>query len=298
MKPIILALPGNELLATAIANKLDAAIGDVTVRHFPDGESYIRIHDEVKGKKVVLVCSLHRPDVKIIPLYFLSKTAKDLGAKCTCLVSPYLPYMRQDKIFKKGEGITANYFATLISQFTDSLITVDPHLHRIKNLNEIYGIPTKVVHAADRIARWIKEHVDSPVLIGPDSESKQWVSEVAKNAAAPFIVLKKTRYGDRNIEISIPQVEAYKNHTPVLVDDIISTAGTMIKTIGHLKKTGMKPAVCIGIHAVFAPNAYEDLKNSGAEQIVTCNTIPHESNAIDLNDLYLDFIEQFEPTPG
>lgn len=294
MNPIILALPGNEQLAESLAQQLGASIGNVTMRHFPDGESYIQIHDDVKDKKVVLVCSLHQPDKKLLPLYFLSNVAKDLGAKCTCLVAPYLAYMRQDKIFHEGEGITSRYFATLLSQFADSLVTVDPHLHRISNLGEIYSIPNKVVHAAIYISEWIKNNIEKPVLVGPDSESEQWVSEVAKKAAAPFLVLQKTRHGDRDVEVSVPQVEQFKQHTPVLVDDIISTARTMIETVGHLKKAGMQPPVCIGVHAVFADNAYQDLLNAGASKVMTCNTIPHESNAIDLSDLYIDFIKNFE----
>jgi len=294
MKNIILALPGNEILATSLATQLDAKLGKVTIRHFPDGESYVRIHDDVKGKKVILVCTLFQPDEKLLPLYFLSKVAKDLGAKCTCLVTPYLAYMRQDKIFHEGEGITSGYFATLLSQFADGLITVDPHLHRIHDLGEVYTIPTKVVHAANHISEWIKHNIENPVLIGPDSESEQWVAEVAKNASVPFIVLEKVRHGDRDVEVSIPNVEDFKLHTPVLVDDIISTARTMIETVGHLKNAGLRPPICIGVHGVFADKAYQDLINSGAANVVTCNTIPHESNAIDLSDLYLEFIETFE----
>lgn len=294
MKTVLFALPDNESLTSLLAEKLDAEIGEATIRHFPDGESYVRIHSDVADKKVVLVCTLHQPDEKLLPLYFLSNTAKSLGAKCTCLVAPYLAYMRQDKVFHPGEGITSKYFARLISCFADSLITVDPHLHRIGSLNEVYGIPTKVVHAADLISNWIKHHIRLPVLVGPDSESEQWVAEVAKNAGAPYLVLEKTRRGDRDVEVSIPQVDAYQKHTPVLVDDIISTARTMIETVGHLKNAGMRSPVCIGVHAVFADRAYEDLFASGAASIVTCNTIPHKSNAIDLSDLYLDFIQNFE----
>jgi ribose-phosphate pyrophosphokinase len=294
MKTIILVLPGNEKLAANLTEKLNATIGKVTIRHFPDGESYIRIHDDVKDKKVVIVCSLSQPDEKLLPLYFLSNVAKDLGAKCTCLVAPYLAYMRQDKIFNEGEGITSHYFAALLSRFADSLITVDPHLHRIHNLGQVYDIPTKVVHAASHISDWIKNNIENPVLVGPDSESEQWVSEVAKSANVPFIVLEKIRHGDRNVEVSIPHLENFQQHTPVMVDDIISTARTMIETVGHLKKAGMRPPVCIGVHGVFADQAYQDLLDSGVAKVVTCNTIPHESNAIDLSDLYLDFIENFE----
>jgi len=83
-------------------------------------------------------------------------------------------------------------------------------------------------------------------------------------------------------------VEKYKDHIPVLIDDIISTARTMIETIMHLKTAGMKSPVCIGVHAVFAGNSYEDLKNSGANRVITCNTIKHESNAIDISGMVIN----------
>lgn len=285
MKTILFSLPGNEELTERLASKMDAEVGEATIRNFPDGESYNRILSDVKGKRVVLVCTLHQPDEKLLSLYFLSKTAKSLGAKCTCLLAPYLAYMRQDKVFNEGEGVTSGFFGELVSGFADSIATVDPHLHRISTLDEVYTVPNKVIRAADTIAEWIKENIENPVLIGPDSESEQWVSEVAKNAKAPFTVLQKVRHGDRNVEVSVPDVEKYTNATPILVDDIISTARTMIETVQHLKKAGMKPPICVGIHAVFSGNAYQDLLDSGVEKIVTCNTIPHPTNAIDLSDV-------------
>jgi len=285
MKMIVFALPGNEDLTEKIAGHLKAEKGEATIRQFPDGESYVQIHSNVKDKCVVMVCTLHEPDIKLLPLYFLSKTAKELGAVCTCLVAPYLAYMRQDKQFNPGEGVTSGYFAQLISGFAETLTTVDPHLHRRSSLSEIYSVPNKVIHAASHISKWISNNIDKPVLIGPDSESEQWVSQVAKNANAPFIVLEKIRHGDKDVDVSVPEVNNYKNYTPVLVDDIISTARTMIETVRHLKKAGMRPPVCVGVHAVFAGSAYNDLKNSGVQQIVTCNTIPHDSNHIDLSDI-------------
>lgn len=284
MKTILFSLPGNEELTALLAQKMDAEVGEATLRKFPDGESYIRILSDVKGKCVVLVCTLHEPDEKLLPLYFLSNTAKSLGAMCTCLVAPYLAYMRQDKVFNEGEGVTSTFFGKLISGFADSMTTVDPHLHRINSLGEVYDIPNKVIHAADAISEWIKDNIKNPVLIGPDSESEQWVSEVAKKAGAPFTVLQKVRHGDRDVEVSVPDVDKYKEATPVLVDDIISTARTMIETVQHLKNAGMKPPICIGIHPVFSGNAYQELLDSGVSKIVTCNTIPHPSNAIDLSD--------------
>lgn len=285
MKAIYFALPGNEKLMAALASRENAEVGVAEVRQFPDGETYVRILSEVKNKQVRLVCTLHEPDDKLLSLYFFSQTAKSMEAASVILIAPYLAYMRQDKVFKAGEGITSKYFAQLISSFADGLVTIDPHLHRVSSLGQIYTIPTKVAHAANHISNWIKDTIVQPILIGPDSESEQWVAEVAKNANAAYVVLQKIRHGDRDVEVSLPQVEKYLDCTPVLVDDIISTGRTMIETIGHLKKLRMKPPVCIGVHAVFAGDAYQELKNAGAKEIITCNTIPHESNVIDISDL-------------
>jgi ribose-phosphate pyrophosphokinase len=282
MKTIFFALPGNELLAKTLSEKCNAESGDLTIRRFPDGETFVKINSEVTDKRVILVCTLNQPDAKFLPLIFLSKTAKDLGAREVCLVAPYLAYMRQDKRFYPGEGITSHYFASLLSSSVDRLITIDPHLHRTADLSEIYSIPTQVLHADHLISNWIKNNISNPVLVGPDSESEQWVAEVAKNANAPFVVLQKTRKGDKEVEVSIPHLEKYTQHTPVLVDDIISTARTMIETVKHLKKLKMKAPVCIGVHAVFSENAYEDLMNEGISKIITCTTIPHASNEIDI----------------
>ena len=285
MNTIVFALPGNEDLVGKLATSLKADIGELTIRHFPDGETYIRIHSDVKEKRVIMVCSLNNPDEKLLSLFFLSQAAKEQGADCTCLVAPYLAYMRQDKQFKPGEGITSAYFAKFISNFADSLITIDPHLHRRHSMGEIYTVPCTVLHAAGLISTWIRDTIEKPVLIGPDSESEQWVEAVAKNAGAPFIVLEKIRHGDREVEVTVRHVERYREHLPVLVDDIISTARTMIETIGHLKKAGMKPPVCIGIHGIFAGNAFEELKAAGVATIVTTNTIGHPTNKIEIADL-------------
>lgn len=291
MEKVFFALPGNEELAASLAQKCHAKLGSLTVRQFPDQETYIKIESDVKNKHVVMICTLNQPDTKLLPLYFLSQTAKELGAKSTAIVAPYLAYMRQDKRFQAGEGITSTYFAKLISSFADFLITIDPHLHRRSTLSEIYTIPTKVLHAANLISDWIKNNIEQPLLVGPDSESAQWVSEVAHNANAPFIVLEKIRKGDEEVAVSVPDVEKYKNHIPVLVDDIISTAQTMIATIGHLKNAGMQTPVCIGVHGIFANNAYTNLINTGAT-VITCNTIIHESNKINVDKLIANAIQQ------
>ncbi len=292
MERIVFALPDNEILAESITAKLNAVKGELVIRRFPDGESYVRVITEVKEKEIILVGTLHQPDEKLLPLYYLSKNLKDLGATKIILIAPYLAYMRQDKKFNSGEAITSEYFAKLISSFADELITIDPHLHRRHAMSEIYTIPCKVLHASQLISDYIKAQIKNPLLIGPDSESEQWVKEVASNADTPFIILQKERLGDNEVKVSIPQVEKYIDCTPVLIDDIISTARTMIETITHLKNAGMKPPVCIGVHGVFAGNAFEDLQKSGISKIITCNTIPHSSNGIDITALICKSVDR------
>ena len=285
---ILFSIPGNEKLCHSLAELLHAEQGEAIIRRFPDGETYVKVLTNVYEKEAIIVCSLHHPDNKILPLYFLAKTLKEFRASSVTLIAPYLAYMRQDKRFTDGECISSELFARLLSSFVDKLITIDPHLHRRTSLEEIYSIHTSVLHASALISKWIKENINKPVLIGPDSESEQWVSKVAADAGAPFIVLSKIRSGDRKVQVSVPHVEKHKDHTPVLVDDIISTAHTMIETIGHLKKAGMKPPVCVGIHPVMASRAYDKLLKAGAEKIVTCNSITHPSNGISVDGLLAD----------
>ncbi|MFO1519849.1 MAG: ribose-phosphate pyrophosphokinase [bacterium] len=284
MKPVFFAFPDACFKAMS-ARDVSAAKGKFILRSFPDGESYLRVQTEVRGKTVVIGADLRGPDGKFLPFYFLASLLRNLGAKKIVGVIPYLPYLRQDKRFQKGEAVTSRDFARLLSQALDGLVTVDPHLHRYKSLQEVYSIPCRVVSAAPILSRWILAKVPRPFLIGPDSESEQWVKEVAAKAKAPYVVLEKIRKGDRKVEVSLPSVKKWRNRTPVIVDDIISTARTMIETVHQIRKAGMKAPVCLGVHAVFAENAYEELLASGPAKVVTCNTVGHLSNGMDVSRL-------------
>lgn len=283
-KPILFPLFGDDFLADKIHAQLNYEIGKISQHQFPDDETVIQIHSDVSGRDVIFIASLDKPNIKLLPLIFAAETARELGANKIILIAPYLAYMRQDKQFEVGQGITSQYFAKLISTYFDHLITIDPHLHRWHALSDIYSIPTTLLHAADNIAAWIRERVSNPVLIGPDAESLQWVAEIAKKSNCPFLILSKKRKGDRDVEISIPDIDQYRNATPVLIDDIISTAMTMIGAAVHLHALKMKPPVCIGVHAIFAGSAYQDLLASKVEKVVTCNTVLHVSNDIDISD--------------
>lgn len=282
MSIVILPAPGADAPAEALAASLGASLGAVESRRFPDGETYMRLHGAVEGMEVIVVAALRNPDPQALFLWYLAATARELGARRVGLVAPYLPYMRQDRRFQPGEAVTSGIFARFVSQQFDWLVTVDPHLHRHPSLSAIYSIPAQAVASAPAIARWVQASVPSPVIVGPDSESEQWAADVARRIDCPAIVLAKTRLGDRHVEITVPDAHAHAGRTPVLIDDIISSARTMAVAAARVRQAFGTAPVCVGVHAIFAPDAMQALEAAGAGRIVTCNTLPHPTNAIDV----------------
>ena len=273
---IYIPLPGNEAMASELASLTSSELGALELRRFPDEETYVRIASDVSGKAVELVCTLARPDPQLPGLLFAAYTARELGASSVGLIAPYLAYMRQDKRFSDGESVSSRHFARLLSGAFDRIVTVDPHLHRIHDLDEVFSINTKVVHAAPALADWIKAHVDKPLIIGPDSESEQWVSDVAERAGAPHLVLSKVRHGDRDVEVTAPGLENWAGPQPVLVDDIASSGRTMIEAAQHFETAGFPKPVCVVVHPLFADDAYTALR-SMSSRVVSTNAISHPS---------------------
>jgi ribose-phosphate pyrophosphokinase len=203
--------------------------------------------------------------------------------------------MRQDRRFLPGEAITSLSFAALLSRYVDWLVTVDPHLHRHRSLAEIYTVPHRVLHAAPAMAEWIAVHVDRPIVVGPDEESAQWVKDVADRASAPYLLMRKTRRGDRVVDVSLPDVEtyeAYRMHTPVVVDDIVSSAQTMVATVKRFVAAGLRAPTCVCVHALFSETAEQALRDAGASLIVSTTSVPHATNRIDIVPLLIPAIRE------
>jgi len=294
MTPLLLAYPGNEALAEPLRRALHADEVVFEMRRFPDGEMYLRIDSDVQNQAVAILCTLHQPDARLLPLVFMADTLREFGAGPVGLVAPYLAYMRQDQRFRPGEALTSLSFARLLSARLDWLVTVDPHLHRRQSLAEIYSIPTAVVHAAALLAEWIRANVTAPVVVGPDAESEQWVRAVASAVPCPHIVLEKVRHGDREVTIStIPEIGRWAGHTPVLVDDIVSSAHTMTESVRQWIDAGLSAPVCLGVHGIFAAQAYEALRAAGAARVVTTNSIAHASNDIDISPVLIEPVQRF-----
>ena len=281
---LIIPLPGNEPFAGRLADAGGWELGQLETRRFPDGESYVRLLSEVAGRTVDLVCTLADPDAGFLRLIFAADAARALGAAKVNLIAPYLAYMRQDKRFKPGEAVASRTFARLVSSSFDRLITVDPHLHRYAALSALYEIPADTLHAAPLLADWIAAEVEKPLLIGPDEESAQWVSAIAARIGAPHMVLRKIRHGDNDVEIALPDLSPWRGRQPVLVDDIASSGHTLVEAARLVVRQGLPGPVCAVVHGLFAGDAYQRL-SAVADRIISCDSVPHESNAISLAPL-------------
>lgn len=280
MAPILLPMPGAEALAAAIAAALPGAtLAELALRRFPDGEHHLRVGGEVAGADVRVVARLDHPDATILPLLFAADVLRDLGVRRVGLVAPYLPYMRQDRRFAPGEAVTSASFARLISRAFDSLVTVDPHLHRRRSLDEIFFIPTAIAHAAAPIGAWIAANIERPLVVGPDEEAGQWAREAARQAGAPCVILSKTRSGDRQVALTAPDLAAHAGRTPVIVDDIVSSGGTVGEAAGLLAAAGLGKPVVLAVHALIGEADMARLAPRIA-RLVSTDSVTHPSNAI------------------
>lgn len=278
--PLVFCLHDHPL-ADSLAKAMGVQRGEFSARQFPDGESYLRITSAVEGCPCIVVADLSHPNTKYLPLLFLLETLRELGASAVGLVAPYLSYMRQDRRFVDGEAVTSRIFAKCLSRHIDWLVTVDPHLHRYHSLDEIYSVPSRVVQGAPALAQWLKSQRNL-LLVGPDSESEQWVSDIAAFSRHPFVIGEKQRFGDRHVEVSLPNIDEYKDRTAVIIDDVISSGQTILECIKTLKVKGIDSIQCVAVHGIFADGSDQKLVEAGLSQLVTSNTIPHSSNAVDI----------------
>jgi ribose-phosphate pyrophosphokinase len=278
----VLAWPGAEAAAARLASRLGVPQLGLESRRFPDGERYLRVHGEVQGLRVAVVAHLQPPDPEALGLRFLADALHELGARQVGLVLPYLPYMRQDARFRPGEAVTSRSFGRFLSQCADWLVTVDPHLHRHPTLQAVYDIPALAVSSAPAIAAWVRQHVQAPLLVGPDGESLQWVREVARRVDAPWRVFGKQRLGDREVVLAPPPLDGLAHCTPVLLDDIVSSGHTLAEAVRALAAAGMRQPVCIAVHGPFAPGARQLLAQAGAQAVIGCNTLPGSGAQIDV----------------
>lgn len=286
---MLLGFAENEKQAQALAKALAMPYAGITVHRFPDSESKLTLPLNLPAH-VVICRSLDRPNDKLIELLLAAKTAHELGASRLTLVAPYLCYMRQDMAFKPGEAISQKIIGNFIADLFDDVITVDPHLHRTHDMAEaIPAVHSIAVSAGPAISKFLCSQ-NKPVLIGPDSESQQWVQDIAERSDLEYGVGNKTRLGDCEVKISLPEISLQARNV-VLIDDVVSSGETMATTAQLCLASGASRVDIMVTHPLFAAGAEERLHHVGVKNIWSSDSIPHPSNAISLATLIANEIK-------
>lgn len=257
-------------------------------RHrFPDGELKLTLPPKL-GAEVRILRSLHAPNEKLVELVLVARAAREMGARDLTLVAPYLAYMRQDSAFAPGEVVSQRVIGRLLAELFDAVVTVDPHLHRVATLTEAVPLARAVaLSAAPLIGHFVAMRGRSPMLVGPDAESAQWVHAAAVHNGLPWAVCRKTRRGDTEVDVELPP-EQLRGCDVVLVDDVASSGHTLAAAARAVLAAGASRVDAVVTHAVLAPQAGATLKSSGVAEFWSTDTVPHHSNALSVVPLIAD----------
>jgi len=262
-----------------LARAAGLEMAPVAVHRFPDGESLVRVGAPA-GLHAVLVRSLHDPNAKLVETVLAADALRRVGARRVTLIAPYLAYMRQDKVFETGEPVSQRVIGEWLGNSFDRVLTLEAHLHRIRRLADVMGRGSRSLSAAPAISAWLRRvgGAGSCLVVGPDGEAAPWVRAIARAAGAPWVVGHKERFADRSVRIRLPSLPACRR--ALIVDDIASSGATLAVAARALHQGGVRVVDALVVHAIFAPGAIEQIRAAGVRRVVSCDTIPHQTNRI------------------
>jgi len=278
--------------ATA-AHRFAAAAGFESAavdRHrFPDGELKLRLPATLSAK-VIVYRSLVHPNEKLIELLFVAHTARQLGAADVMLIAPYLAYMRQDIAFHEGEVVSQKIIGRFLAQVFDGLATIDPHLHRVSTLEEASPVKRAItLSGAPLLGDYIAQYIPDAFLLGPDSESAQWIASAAKKHGFDHAACEKIRRGDKDVQVQLPAVDL-KDRKVVILDDVASSGRTLAKATRAALEAGASSVDVAVTHALFAEDALQVIREAGVRHIWSTDCIAHDSNVVSIAAMLADAI--------
>ena len=286
---VIISDDQNSPLAKKISLDLHAEYKNIELRIFADGESKIRL-DNMAKKNCIIVHSTYPPtDQHLMQLFMIMYKCKEDGAKDICVVSPYLAYTRQDKIFVDGEIITINLVGKILACLgITKLVTIDSHKPNALN----YSFATIDLTAIPSLSSYVKHNLtmNSPIVISPDEGGIERAKKFAGLINANSLSLVKTR--DRftgDVSISLLDQGPLKNCDALIVDDMISTGASIMKTIELLKKYHIGNVYAICTHALLLDDAKQKLLNAGIKEVISTNSIPNEFAKVDLSSVISNY---------
>jgi ribose-phosphate pyrophosphokinase len=276
---MLLAFADEVALGQSLAKALGWSMALIDVHAFPDGETRLRLPPEVSPHTVMLR-GLQQPNSKLAPLLLAAAGARELGAQRLTLVSPYLAYMRQDMAFTPGEVVSQRHLGRLLAGAFDSVVTVDPHLHRVATLGEVVpGRRGVALTAAVLLGAHVAQQVPGALLMAPDEEAAQWVRVAALAHGLDHAVCVKHRRGDRDVEVSLPDHDV-RGRAVVLMDDVASTGRTLAVAARAALAQGAASVDVVVTHALFVGDALDQVRAAGARYVWSTDCVPHVSNVI------------------
>lgn len=283
---IIVGGSSSRELAKETATILDCPYVQAASMRFPDGECYTRIDNESLNDDVVVVQNTY-PDTNMIEMFLLQNAVRNMGAKSITLVIPYFGYARQDRIFKPGEAESAKVMCQHLNMDCDRVITVD--LHKESTLDH-FTCAHKDLKAASSIADYFStKNID--LVLSPDIGAAGRAKDVGERMGVPYDHLEKTRLSGSDVRISPASMDC-KGKSVLIVDDMISTGGTIVAAKQALMEAGAKSVSVACTHGVFVNNALERLTGSSLDAVLCCNTLENKVSHISVASIIAEAIKE------
>lgn len=264
----------NPQLGQEIAEYLGVRLGGINISRFANGEIYIRFEESIRGSDVFILQSFtNNVNEQIMELLIGIDALKRASAGRITAVIPYYCYARQEKKSAPREPITARMLADLITTAgADRVITMDLHAPAIQGF---FNIPVDHMTALPMLAQYIRQkNFPDSVIIAPDAGSVKKAEKLAARLDLPLGVMYKRRPAPNVAEITF-FIGDVKDKTPIIIDDMVDTAGSIMQVVDALLERGAKPEIhLLTTHGVFSPPAIERLKHDAIKEVVVCNTIP------------------------
>ena len=282
-KLTVISGKSSENLAKELSKKIKANFVKSEIRVFPDGESKITLIGKISKEKSIVVQSIYPPvDTNLVQALSLITKAKENSLEVIAVI-PYMGYARQDREFLPGEIVTMKVLGKLFKGAGASkIIVVD--IHSLVGL-KYFNIKTKNVTAIPDLVTYFKKlSLENPLVVSPDQGGKERAKEFAKEFNSEYIALEKTR--DRKtgkVKIKTKNLKVVKNRDLILVDDMISTGGSIIKATQFLKKQKCRKVYVACTHGVLMNNAEKKIKKAGVTSIISTNTIPGKTSKVDIS---------------
>lgn len=229
---------------------------------FPEGELYLQIKEDIKGKAVALITNI--TPTNLLEILFLVDAVKRAGGKLKRIFIPFISYARQDKLYHKGEAVSGAVICLLLRQLHLPIAIYDIHSEKLRKYLSFEHRSMLPV-----LAKYVPKQ--KYVVVSPDRGGAKRAAMIAKIFQAPLFVMQKTR-SKKGITITFSG--NVKNKSVLIVDDMISTGTTLLKAAALLKQNGCKEIYCIATHGLFVGNAKQQLKKSGIKKIIVSNTLP------------------------